>query len=232
MDEQENGITNGYAWYQVFGGRQDYVTYFIRGREVTIELSDDKIPNENRLADYWNYINRSLLQYISRVFTGIFGTVTDLATSLPVAAVISIRNHDMDQSEVIADSSDGHFYRFTLPGTFTLDFQAPGYQPETITLNVTPDDLAYASVKLSKGQQLSIFPNPFSELLRIYVPVSNIFLALDFTDMSGRNIKRIVQSVVTSGWQEVEVTGLAPGVYIVHATAGQMHLQETLLKIR
>jgi hypothetical protein len=33
------GVTNGYDWYRITGGRQDYVTWFLRGREVTIEVS-------------------------------------------------------------------------------------------------------------------------------------------------------------------------------------------------
>jgi len=27
--DENNGITNGYAWYQAIGSRQDYVTYFL-----------------------------------------------------------------------------------------------------------------------------------------------------------------------------------------------------------
>ena len=73
MTAEDNGITNGYSWYPVYGGRQDYVNYFIHGREVTIELSDDKIPDENKLDNYWKYNYRSLLQYIEQVYTGISG---------------------------------------------------------------------------------------------------------------------------------------------------------------
>ncbi len=36
----ENGVTNGYDWYSINGGRQDFVTYELQGREVTIELDD------------------------------------------------------------------------------------------------------------------------------------------------------------------------------------------------
>ncbi|MBA7590890.1 hypothetical protein ES708_33032 [subsurface metagenome] len=52
----DNGITNGADWYMINGGRQDYVTYFLQGREVTIEL--DNLPfitPVNDLDNLWNY---------------------------------------------------------------------------------------------------------------------------------------------------------------------------------
>ena len=82
MNTLNNGITNGYQWYPVHGGRQDYVNYFLHGREVTIELSYNKIPDETSLDDYWNYNRKSLLQYIGQVFTGVTGEVTDSVTGL------------------------------------------------------------------------------------------------------------------------------------------------------
>ncbi len=43
MTDLDNGITNGYDWYPVEGGRQDFMTFFHGGREVTIELSTTKL---------------------------------------------------------------------------------------------------------------------------------------------------------------------------------------------
>ena len=34
----DDGITNGAQWYMISGGRQDYMTYFQGGREVTLEI--------------------------------------------------------------------------------------------------------------------------------------------------------------------------------------------------
>ncbi len=48
-----NGITNGWDWYEVDGGRQDYMTYFRGGREVTIELSSTKLLPANELPAHW-----------------------------------------------------------------------------------------------------------------------------------------------------------------------------------
>ena len=38
MTDLDNGVTNGYAWYPVYGGRQDFTNYFLHAREVTLEL--------------------------------------------------------------------------------------------------------------------------------------------------------------------------------------------------
>ena len=37
LTDLDNGITNGYAWYEIAGGRQDYMTYFHQGREFRSE---------------------------------------------------------------------------------------------------------------------------------------------------------------------------------------------------
>lgn len=62
MSDLDNGVTNGYAWYAVAGGRQDYMTYFMHGREVTIELCHTKLTTASQLPTYWNYNKASLLR--------------------------------------------------------------------------------------------------------------------------------------------------------------------------
>ncbi len=53
MTDFENGITNGYDWYQVFGGRQDFMTFFHGSREITIEVSTPKLVPADELEDIW-----------------------------------------------------------------------------------------------------------------------------------------------------------------------------------
>jgi hypothetical protein len=76
MDYLNNGITNGWAWYSVYGGRQDFFTYFKRGREVTIEISNTKNPASSLLPSFWNYNRYSLLSYMENCLYGIRGIVT------------------------------------------------------------------------------------------------------------------------------------------------------------
>jgi hypothetical protein len=121
MNDLDNGITNGYMWYTVYGGRQDYTNYFLHGREVTIELSTDKMPPDSSLEDYWNFNRNGLLHFITRALSGITGDVTDSVTGMPVEAFISIENHDADNSEVISSSESG-FYRLIGSGYFALKY--------------------------------------------------------------------------------------------------------------
>jgi len=122
----DDGVTNGYAWYEIHGGRQDYMNYFQRCRETTIEISGPKTPNP---SEYWEYNRRSFLNYIGNVLEGIYGKVSDLSGN-PVKAKISIVGHDFDNSEVFSGAELGDFYRMVLPGTYTLKIEAEGFISE------------------------------------------------------------------------------------------------------
>lgn len=132
MTYLNNGITNGYAWYRITGGRQDYMNYFHNCRELTMELSNVKRLATSNLEAYWNYNYRSLLNYIKQVTYGVAGTVTDLSTGEPLEAQITINGHDKDNSFVFTESGHGFYQRLLEAGTYNLTFSAPGYEPVTI----------------------------------------------------------------------------------------------------
>jgi hypothetical protein len=215
MNALDNGITNGYQWYPVHGGRQDYVNYFLHGREVTIELSYDKIPDETSLNDYWNYNRRSFLQYIGQALTGITGKVTDSVSGLPLKAMVSIQEHDRNNSQVFSDSATGIFYRLAGMGSYAFEIKAEGYTVRKIQAEVTEGRLTRLYVRLSPLPLDLLYPNPFSDLLYFNVDNAGDELVLDFTDLSGRLAKRITQPVIVAGKQEIRVTALASGIYIV-----------------
>lgn len=65
----ENGITNGFEWYEVNGGMQDWSIYWRNDLQVTVELSDEKWPIYS-MIDYYYQQNRSaLIRYIERIHT-------------------------------------------------------------------------------------------------------------------------------------------------------------------
>jgi len=231
MTALENGITNGYNWYQVYGGRQDYVNYFLHGREVTIELSDIKMPEESTLDNYWNYNYRSLLHYMEQVYTGMSGFISDSITGLPVNAMITFPGHDRDNSHVKSNSMNGYYCRLTQQGNYIVEISAPGYVRKQIPFKVETGNLTRTNVKLAPETQFLIYPNPFSDVLRITISNPGDELEIWFTDLSGRKAKRITKTVSAAGVQEIRAEGLAPGMYIIEITYGDLKTRETILKL-
>jgi len=132
LTDLDDGITNGYAWYQITGGRQDYMTYFHRGREATFEISATKLVAPSTLPNYWNYNYRSLLNYMEHVTFGVHGIVTDSVTGLPLKARVFINGHDHDSSHVWSNLPLGNYYRYLGAGSYNLTYTATGYWPKTV----------------------------------------------------------------------------------------------------
>jgi hypothetical protein len=131
-DVTASGYTEGGDWYVVNGGRQDFMTYFAHGREVTFEISATKTPTASTLPTYWSYNFESLYTYLERAYYGIRGTVTS-TTGTGISATITVSSHDAYNSEIIADPTFGDYYRMIAPGTYTLVYTATGYQTKTIS---------------------------------------------------------------------------------------------------
>lgn len=61
------GITNGNAWYPLYGGMQDW-NYLQAGcMEITVELSCIKYPNSVSLDDYWTENKFAMLVFLAQV---------------------------------------------------------------------------------------------------------------------------------------------------------------------
>jgi hypothetical protein len=132
---QNNGITNGYDWYSIAGGRQDYMNYWHGCREVTMELSNTKFLPASQLPAHWGYLRISFLDWLEQGLYGIRGVVTDNNTGLPVLAMIRVLNYDsdLDSSMIYTDPDVGNYHRMLRPGTYNLEFSAPGYYIDTIS---------------------------------------------------------------------------------------------------
>ncbi len=131
--DRDNGITNGYDWYEVNGGRQDFMTYFHGGREVTIELSATKLLPSDRLDDLWLWNRRALLDFLTHARQGIRGVVTD-ANGAPLAATIEVLGVDREEDGSMArtDPAVGDFHRLLLPGLYDIRVEADDFEPQEI----------------------------------------------------------------------------------------------------
>jgi hypothetical protein len=131
MDLFEDGITNGAAWYPIMGGRQDYVTWYLEGREVTLELSEVKQLGSQYLEEFWWKNYRSLLNYMTQCTYGIRGQVTDGASGKALRARIEIPGYDSAWSVVHSRPEHGDYYRLLKEGVYDVVCSAPGYVPDT-----------------------------------------------------------------------------------------------------
>ncbi len=65
--EFERGITNGFAWYEVDGGMQDWSYHWYGDLQITVELSQVKWPNYSKVDQYYLDNRGSLLGYIEEL---------------------------------------------------------------------------------------------------------------------------------------------------------------------
>ncbi|EAY31575.1 M14 family zinc carboxypeptidase [Microscilla marina] len=133
FDDRNNGITNGYAWYEVQGGRQDWQIFYQKGRELTIELSNAKTPAASQLVNYWNYNRDALLGLLNQVNYGIRGVVTDAVTNQPITAKVTVVGKEGYESWVPTELPEGDYYRPIKAGTYSILVEAACYQSVTIS---------------------------------------------------------------------------------------------------
>jgi hypothetical protein len=236
-------VTNGYAWYSITGGRQDYTTYFQHGREVTLEISDIKLLPASQLLNFWEYNYRSFLNYIEQANFGINGQVTDTLTGQPLKVKVNIFLHDFDNSYVYSSLPSGWYFRPIDAGTYDLAFSAEGYYTKTIRnvavtrwnttrLNVQMVPLTIGSIEESYQSGLSILPNPSSGLLRLVVPDSGSSLnILEVFNMMGQSV--FIQEIGKTDQSvfEVDLSFLPKGIYLVKLK-GKDKVYENKLIIR
>lgn len=150
FQDRHNGTTNGHDWYPISGSRQDYMNYYHRCREATLEVSDIKRFPAHKLTELWRYLHPAMLAYIGEARFGLHGTVTDAATGLPVRARISIPGHDKDNSDVFADGPAGDFYRFLAEGDYQVAISAPGYQTAWKAVSINDGERTVMEVALAR----------------------------------------------------------------------------------
>lgn len=221
-----NGITDGYVWYQVTGGRQDYMNFFHHCRECTIEISTTKLMPVNQLINYWNYDYRSYLNYIEQVYYGIQGVITDTVTGHPLLAKVFVAAHDIDSSFIFSRLPGGYYDRVIDHGTYDLTFSCPGYFTKTIrNISVAHYQGVHLDVQLRplnygigevNNSELTLYPVPAREDVHIVFPEADsrqwqlsVFNALGIKIYSkeihneGRNVLSLDVSSLNQGLYEL-----------------------------
>ncbi len=155
MTDHDDGITNGYAWYSISGGRQDYMNYFEHTREFTLELSEIKLPPASLLPQFWESNHRSLLNYMEQVLYGFSGQITNAYTGAPVQAKVYIEDHEEDNSWVFSSMPLGLYYRPVKEGTYDVTYSAFGYYSKTVS-GIQVQDRASLTVDVELTPYMSL----------------------------------------------------------------------------
>ena len=225
MTDLNNGITNGGDWYEISGGRQDYVTGFLHGREVTLELDNTKLTPPENLISLWNYNKRSLLNYMEETMYGLGGYITDYYAGTPVPAKIEIPGHDDEYSFLVADSTTGYFRRPVPAGTWSLQVTATGY--DTLILPDVETDtgrLTWLAIRMGSpvrreettSPQVKIWPNPVEEggVLYFTLPREEHCTVL-LTSVTGRQIRIVENRLLQQGRHSLSLPGDIRGVWMI-----------------
>lgn len=235
MMDENNGVTEGGDWYVITGSRQDYFNYYLGCREMTIEVSSDKVPNSNNLPSFWNRNRKSLLNYIGQSLNGFRGIVTDSVTTLPIAAQVFVENHDLDNSHTYSRLPYGDYHRPIRGGTWQVTFSAEGYYSKTLTLTVADGQCLVQDVQLvpigiavedRTAPQVSVYPNPVSNEVRVTSDQEEIVM-VELYDLTGR---RLVRQVVGELSTSLDLSSYASGVYNLTVTFANGKVSKRVIK--
>ncbi|OFZ15800.1 MAG: hypothetical protein A2X86_11275 [Bdellovibrionales bacterium GWA2_49_15] len=143
--EFAGGITNGYAWYEVDGGMQDWSYYWHGDLQSTIELSNDKWPVYEQVDSYYRDNKASLLNLIQRVHQGVGVSFAQAS----VKGQYTFQN--LADGKVFGPFpfDRGEFYKILPDGKYLLNLTVPGR-------TVEPIEVAISYSRLSKGNYLTV----------------------------------------------------------------------------
>lgn len=119
-----DGVTNGAAWYPLYGGMQDWSIVRTGAASLTPELSTVKYIDEAQLDGAIGDTYPAYLAAIGIVQRAVSGTVMD-AAGQPLAARCLLVG--LEDGIVARTSADGYFHRLALPGSYDVQCSADNY---------------------------------------------------------------------------------------------------------
>ena len=245
------GIVNGFDWYRITGGRQDYMTYFHGAREVTLEISSTKLPSPSMLPTYWNYNAKSFINYITQSLYGVRGIIRDSLTGQPVKTKVRVTGKEIaDSTWISSDSITGNYNRLIKNGTYTFTFSAPNYITKTVTgVYVKNDSTTFLNVLLrpvatsviinkpivNEYSLMQNYPNPFNSITKIQLQVASYkFVKLVVFDITGKEVAVLINKELQAGTYEVrfDAKHLSSGIYFYKLTSGEFSEMRKMIYLK
>ncbi|HIG99410.1 MAG TPA: hypothetical protein HA258_02405 [Thermoplasmata archaeon] len=132
-------VVEGYDWYQTLGDCNDF-SYGCRGDiDWTIEVQSS---GEEQA---WNLNRDAMLEIIDAADIGLTGVVTNANTGQPIPATIWVEEAFWP---CFADLEIGDYHKILLPGSYTVHYQANGFQEKVFSVDVDADEPTVLDVAL------------------------------------------------------------------------------------
>ncbi|RKX71430.1 hypothetical protein DRP53_01615 [candidate division WOR-3 bacterium] len=119
--------------YSVYGGSTDFFYGCYGDLAPAVELSNYYAPPQSQIDTICNMNVRGMVELMRVSLFGIRGIVTDSLTGKPLPARIEVVGNGW---HVYTDPLVGDYYRFLLPGTYTVIAHANGYFDKSATVDV------------------------------------------------------------------------------------------------
>ncbi len=228
MEGFDDGITNGFEWFEVRGGRQDYMNFFQRCREFTVELSDMKVLPADELPIIWEANRQSLLDYMEASLNGLRGVVTDCVTGEPLVAEVLIPGHDMDNSSVFSQADLGNFHRYLDGGTYQIEVVAEGYQTAIQSIDIVDGETTVWDVALcAESTSTSEIGESVWEIIQApnELQISGLMhqdVEANLYNMSGQCL------LTTRGQSRLSTSEMNSGIYIIKVLDDSHRLVKTI----
>ena len=195
--------------YPCMGTSDDYY-YGSRGIfAFTIELGQEFIPVSSVMNQIIQDNLTAAMILLDRVDNRVLtGHITDAVTGEPISAQIFVQGVDDTGVYVeprLSDETFGRYYRLLLPGNYSVTYSKYGYEPLTVTVNITD------SGQTIYDPALQPVSNRFS--FGGIIRSSNDFSPLENVEISILNTP--FENVTTNQNGEFEIQDIAPGTYTV-----------------
>ncbi len=238
---QNNGCTNCYDWYEVQGERINYAGHVQSCRDMTIEVSSNKLLSEGSLLTYWGYQQESILTYMEQVLYGIQGTITDTLTGDPIDDVmIFVKSHDVNNSHIYSNKFGG-YSRPIYQGTYTLEITHDKYITKEITgVSVQNDKATVLDIELwdgstgthtmANGLMSSIKIERVKKGVRIVGPLTGLRSA-DIYSVNGTLVRNLTVGTRSILWDGKDHTGnrVGMGCYVLRMSSDKGTFTENFI---
>ena len=134
-NEFKNGITNGYAWYEVNGGMQDWSEYYYHDLQITVELSQKKWPDYSSIPKFYSDNKSALIQFIKDIHQGAGFYFADSK----VEGTVSVQRAGHELAKF--NFNHGEFYRVLEPGTYDFTVTTTDGRRHAFTRKVVSDSI-------------------------------------------------------------------------------------------